>query len=192
MPEDSIMDMVDNIEELYNQKMAMFDRWMERGEALSEQGAHREAFSLARAFAGELQRTEMVEGRYRLDDYRQAADQMLEQFAEHREWVIQEAAKRSREPKTPAPMTPEDAEYARKMEEMSRKIGIGILQELVPRVASLERVRKALEQGDDYLNTIPLRKWDAAAAGIPYLPGQGLSLSDKVGALKHVAKWHYA
>lgn len=43
-------------------------------------------------------------------------------------------------------------------------------------------------RGDKYLNTIPLYKWDAAAANV-HAPG--LSLSEKVCALKHVAKWHY-
>ncbi len=68
-------------------------------------------------------------------------------------------------------------------------IGVDELKKLIP--SSPEKIRKALERGDKHLNTIPLRKWDAAAAEIPE-EGFNFSLSEKVSALKHVAKWHYA
>ncbi|MCJ7609763.1 hypothetical protein MUP00_08875, partial [Candidatus Bathyarchaeota archaeon] len=100
---------------------------------------------------------------------------------------IKAIAERPREVLTPEPMTPADVEFAEKCEALAQQIGVDLLRDLVP--ASPELVRKALEQGDKYLNTIPLRKWDAATTAIE---GCDLSLSDKVCALKHVAKWHYA
>jgi len=187
MPEDSIMDLVDNEESLYNEKMALLDRWLEQGDAWSKVRAGLKARSLARRFAADLKAMGLIQGRYKIADFEQFADEMLEEFEDYREEAIKAVVERPREVQVPEPMTPADVEFAEKCEALARQIGIDLLRDLVP--ASPERVRKALETGDKYLNTIPLRKWDEATTAIP---GRDLSLSEKVCALKHVAKWHYA
>lgn len=183
MPQDSIMDMVNNIEPLYNQKMAMFDEWVEQGDIWSEREARDEARALSEHFA------EAIGEKYGRNDIEQAVSEMMEEFEEHRDYVIKEAVERETHVPTPAElnMTPGDIEHAKKCETLAQLIGIDVLRELVP--ATPEKIRKALEKGDKHLNTIPLRKWDQAVAAIP---GREFTLSDKVCALKHVAKWHYA
>lgn len=181
MPQDSIMDMVNNIESLYNLKMELFDRWMEEGDAWSKETAMEEATNLAGQFAASLSE------RYSRRAIVEAAGEMLEEFEEHREDTIREVARRERTPQAPQSMTPGEIEHAEKYEALARKLGIDQLRELIP--ASRERIQRAIETGDQHLNTIPLRKWDAAAAGIRV---PGLGLMEKVCVLKHVAKWHYA
>jgi polyhydroxyalkanoate synthesis regulator phasin len=180
------MDMVNNIEPLYNEKMAMFDEWVEQGDLLSKREAREQAREIAKHFAN------AIGEKYGRSDIEQAVSEMMEEFEEHRDYVIKKAVERETHVPTPAElnMTPEDIEYAKKCEAIAQRIGIDILRELIP--ASSDKIRKALDRGDKHLNTIPLRKWDQAAAMIPYLPGKGLSLSEKVCALKHVAIWHYA
>lgn len=187
MPTDTIMDMVDNIEGLYNAKLALFDRWLAMGDAWTEPVAHRQAHALAREFAEAL-RTGYQTGRYRLSDTQEAADEMLAEFDDYREEAIRiamEQAKRVPKPEE-LEMTPGEIEHAEKYEALAQKIGIEELRQLIP--ASPERVRQVLARGDKHLNMIPLRLWDAAVAGIP----ERLSLGEKVSLLKHVAKWHYA
>ena len=187
MPQDSIMDMVNNVESLYNDKNALYDKWVEEGDAWSEESARPQAVAFAAHFAEAIESMEGFTGKYRERDFQKAADEMLEEFEEYREEAIKAAVKRERAPKAPEPMTPEDVEHAEKYELLARRIGIDYLKGLIP--ASPERIRKALETGDRYLNTIPLRKWDMAALSVRE---QDLSLSEKVCALKHVAKWYYA
>lgn len=189
MPEDSIMDMVNNIEPLYNDKMALFDQWLGQGDAWSKEKATKDARALASHFAEALE-SGYVRGKYRERDINQAAREMLEEFDDYKEQAIQEVVERERIPWKPEEMTPEDVEFAKRCDGIAKKIGVELLREIIP--ASPERIRKALETGDSHLNTIPLRKWDQAAGQIPYLPSKGLSLSEKVCALKHVAKWYYA
>lgn len=190
MPQDSIMDMVNNIEGLYNDKNAMFDTWVEEGDVWSERQALREALALAGHFAEALETSE-PDGTYSQSDIREAADEMLEEFEEYRDEAIKaavaKAARTEEQIREEMKMDAGDVEYAKKYEELARKIGIDELKNLIP--ASREKVRKALERGDKHLNTIPLRKWDAAGV-VLRIPG--LSLSEKVGVLKHVAMWHYA
>ena len=186
MPEDSIMDWVNNEEPLYNDMMAMFDKWMEEGDAWDERRAFREARRLAAHFAEALESGSVKYGIRAID---QAAKEMMEDFEEHQEYVIKKAAERALTPSQPEVLTPEDVEHAKKYDALARQIGIDILKELIP--ASPEKIRKAIEKGDTYLNSIPLRKWDQASAHI-YLPGKNLSLSERVCALKHVARWYFA
>ncbi len=186
-PEDTIMELVDNVESLYNAKLSLFDRWMEAGDSWEERRAHRQAKSLGRQFAGDLRDMDLIRGRYKKSDFDEFATELIQEFYEHREEAIKAAVERPRDPVTREPMTPGEVEHAEKCEALARQIGIEDLQALIP--ASPERIRQALETGDSHLNTIPLRKWDAAADAIRV---RGLSLSDKVCSLKHVAKWHYA
>lgn len=183
---DSIMDWVNNDERLYNIKMAMFDRWVEEGDSWSKEDAVDEALVMAVDFA------KIIGQRYSRSAIAEAAKEMMEEYVEHREYAIKAAVEHARHVPTPEEleMTPGDIEHAKKYEEVARNIGIDILADLIP--ASPEKIRKALEHGDKHLNTIPLRKWDDAAAAIPRERVKGLSLAEKVCALKHVAKWHYA
>jgi hypothetical protein len=183
------MDMADNIESLYNRKIELYDRWMSRGDALSEVQAYTEAHRLARSLARTLESGGHVRGRYTLKDIALATDEIMKGFPEHQHYAVKRATERPREPVAPQPMTAGEVEHAQKYEALARKIGIEDLQALIP--ASREQVQKAIETGDRHLGMIPLVKWDRAAAGIQ-VPGLSLSLSEKVCVLKHVATWHYA
>src|SRR3989337_4345772 len=189
MPQDSIMDMANNEEPLYSDKIAMFDKWVEEGDVWSERQAEREARALAAHFAEALEMSPYIEGKYSEREIREAADEMMEEFEEHRDYAIKAAVEHVQHVPTPEELTmdPGDIEHAQKHELLARKIGIDRLKDLVP--ASPEKIRKALEKGDKYLNRIPIRRCEAAVLAIQ---GPGLSQSDKVCALKHVAKWHYA
>lgn len=99
--------------------------------------------------------------------------------------------------------------HAEKYQNLADRLGWADVLALVP--FPLERVRKALDAGDDHLNTLPLIKWDRAALGDPNLTsfkvntrtehgcagamadlfrkaGMGHSQSDGVCVLKHVAR----
>jgi hypothetical protein len=182
------MAMVNNVEPLYNDKNALYDKWVEEGDAWSEAAARREARALAAHFAEAIESMEGFEGTYKKRDVEAARDEMMREFEEYREEAVKAVVQRERAPQAREAMTPGELEFAAKCDTIARSIGIDLLKGLIP--ASPERIRKALETGDNYLNTIPLRKWDAAALGIPYM--EGLSLSEKVCALKHVAQFHYA
>lgn len=186
-PEDTIMELVDNVESLYNEKLRLFDRWMEASNTWREVKARMQAQRFGRRLARDLREMDLIRGRYKNSDYEEFAEELLKEFYEHRDAVIKEAVERPRTAVTREPMTPSEVEHAEKCEVLARKIGIETLQALIP--ASAERIRSALETGDQHLNTIPLRKWDAAAEAIQQ---PGFSLSDKVCSLKHVAQWHYA
>jgi len=113
-------------------------------------------------------------------------------------------------------------EYEARMEALAAKLGVAVLQRLIP--VPVERVAAALAAGDEHLNTIPLGVWDRAAGVLPvwsieacplcgtkrprtsgpndwpyedlrrtareepWSREPGLSLSDRTGVLKHVAK----
>lgn len=189
MPDDSIMDMVNNIETLYEDKMALFSKWVDEGDVWGERQASREAHNLVTHFAEYLENSEMVRGRYSNRDVRDAVEEILEEFVEYREEELKARIKETTRVAKPEELTMDagDIEHAKKYEELAQKLGIEKLKSLIP--VSPEKIRTALERGDKYLNTIPLRKWDDAAKGFVY---PGLSLSEKVSALKHVARWHYA
>jgi hypothetical protein len=76
----------------------------------------------------------------------------------------------------------------------SRQAAIDYLVRFMP--ASKDKIRRALETGDNSLNTIKLRLWDEKAEEMNWKRfstiRNPLSLSDAVGLLKHVATWHYA
>jgi hypothetical protein len=92
--------------------------------------------------------------------------------------------------------------HYKKYEHLAQKIGISELKKLIP--FTPEQIRNALKSGDEYLNTLPLSKWDKAA-GLLYPYGQykisflspwdkikydRLSLAERVCILKYVAKHH--
>ena len=180
-PQDSIMDMVNNIEGLYNDKNALYRKWIREVEDWSEASARREALALAAHFA------EYLGSAYRRKDLKEAADEMVEEFKTEELPRWQDAPPPEKKPLPP--LDAGDVEHAKKYDALARKIGIELVKALIP--AKPERIRKALERGDDYLNTIPLHHWDAAAIRLG-LRERGLSLSEGVSLLKHVAIWHYA
>lgn len=195
MPEnlDDLMDMVNNTYELYDAKNEMFDRWVQQGDALSESQARDEAIALASQFAvaveREFRRMEIHE-KYSAGDIADAAREMLKEYGDYREEAIAEAVKNASRKATPEDLRMDAGavEHAKKYDAVARKIGIDRLRALMP--VSPEKIAQALERGDVHLNTIKLRLWDRAAEKVRGVPG--LSLSDKVCALKHVAQFYYA
>ena len=90
-----------------------------------------------------------------------------------------------------------DPKFWDKYETIAQDIGIDTLKAMVP--AKKTEIVKALSDGDEYLNSIPLQKWDAAAgyygqgANIQMSWHQlfkGMSLAERVCTLKHVARTH--
>lgn len=96
--------------------------------------------------------------------------------------------------------------HEEKYEVLAQRIGVDKLRRILP--STPERIRAALAAGDEHLNTIPLPAWDLAAGLLnpnrvhaeacrlhfrdPWLPAvtSGLSLSERVCILKHVAAFH--
>lgn len=189
MPDDTIMNMVDNIEEMHSDKNALFDRWMDKGEDWNEGQALVDALALAAHFAEHLE-AGYVDGKYGEREIRAAADRMIEQFGQYRDDEIEERLKNATRKATAEDlrMDPGDIEHARKYDDLAKKIGIEKIKSLIP--VSSAKVRQALERGDRHLNSISLRKWDQAALNLS-LRERGLTLSEGVCVLKHVAKWHY-
>lgn len=185
-PQDSIMTWVNNEESLYNDKNALYERWIRGVENWSEATARKEALALAAHFAEAIESMPHVREKYRQKDFEEAADEMIEEFKTEELPRWQEAPPPEKKPLPP--MDPGAVEHAKKYEDLARQIGIEELKALVP--ATPERIRKALERGDAHLNTIPLRHWDAAAMKLD-LRKRGLSLAEGVSLLKHVAQWHY-
>ena len=89
MPDDSILDMVNNIEPLYNDKNGLYRKWAREGAGWDEKRAWKEAKALAAHFAEAIE-TSMGPryGKYKESDFKQAADEMIEEFKEEerRKW----------------------------------------------------------------------------------------------------------
>lgn len=98
-------------------------------------------------------------------------------------------------------------EHEKKYDKIAQRIGIEALKKCLP--FSAKSVKRALEAGDEHLNTIPLPLWDKAAGNRPspyplhkggiFLSwdepwtkdkARGLSLAERVYILKHVAKFY--
>lgn len=188
-PDNSIMEFVDNVEPLYSKKMALFEFWISAGDDLKESVIETMAFELGRDMAGKIRVMGLLPKKsagFKKSEVDQFVEDLLQEFEEYREYKIKEVVERPREVEQKA-TTAEDAAWAQKCDDNAKRIGIERLQSLIP--VPPEQIRRALEANDPYLNTISLRKWDAAANSISY---PNLSLSEKVCALKHVAKWYYA
>ena len=184
MPEDSILDMVNNVEPMYNDKQNLYNKWGRNSEDWDAGAAFKEARALAAHFAESIESLPYVRGKYSEADINEAAREMIEEFR------TEELPKWSTEVKEPEivrqePMSQYELEQARKNEDLAYRFGFARLRELLP--APADKIRAALAKGDRGLRSIPLRKWDAAAAKL-HIPG--LTLSDKVGLLKHIAVWH--
>jgi len=59
-----------------------------------------------------------------------------------------------------------DMEHETRMEALAAALGFDALAKLVP--FPVERIRAALEAGDEHLNTLPLARWDCAALNRPF------------------------
>jgi DNA-directed RNA polymerase alpha subunit len=191
MPQDSIMQWAQNDEGMYNDMIALWDRWVDQGDGWDEPRAYKEARALVGHMAEHIESFDFTEGRYSPDEMDDAASDMMQRFREYREEAVERRMKEASRKPTPEDMAMDagDVEHAKKYEEMAQRLGVEKLRALIP--VTQERVRKALERGDKHLNSIPLRKWDAAAFQLN-LRERGLSIAEGVCVLKHVAKWHYA
>lgn len=80
MPQDSIFDMVNNVEPLYRDLQGLYAKWKREGATWSEKLARIEALALAAHFAEAIENMPGVQGRYSKDDFAKAADEMLEEW----------------------------------------------------------------------------------------------------------------
>lgn len=190
MQKDSIMDLVNNMEPLYNRVQDFYLRWYR--ENLPQWKAKMYSQSLAVRLARDIGQGH---GQRHVS---KAAKEILEDFVEFKRYhedQLKAAAKAEAEEAAlvrmwESSLTREDAEQAKHYETIVRRAGISFLKPLIP--VSREQIRESLEQGDYSLDIIPYEKWLRAAEQIPYLPGKGLNWDEKVLSLKHVARWHYA
>ena len=91
-------------------------------------------------------------------------------------------------------------EHTEKYEALAKEYGIDNLCKVIP--FSKDQVKKALESGDEHLNSLPLAKWDRASGYAATYNEvrelyskfwkRGSSLCERICILKHVAKYHYA
>ena len=190
MPQDSIRLWIQNEESFYNDVNGLYDTWIEMGDAWDEKTARKEASALIAHIAEAIESKPFMRGeRYSADDRQDAVDELMDDFKNYRDEAIEYTVKKAQEKPKPEDFTMDerDKDHAKKYEALAQKLGIEDLKKLIP--VSPEKIRAALEKGDKHLNSIKLRKWDAAGMAIR---GQGLSMAEKVCVLKHVAKWHYA
>ncbi len=209
---DDIMQWVANDEYFHNLIMRLYDKWTDdfvEG-VFMESYAEKQAQAAIEEVAEALFAKGFWDSPYTEKEKREAVDEIMTDFEQYRDDEI--ASRKKIETAKPVPrpkMTPEDIEYTKRQEAMLVKIGIRqspdaadmteedakkagveyLTSHFMP--ASVERVRHALETGDQHLNTIKLRLWDDMAEKLGYRKYR-MSLSDAVGVLKHVAKWYYA
>lgn len=91
MPDDTIMDMVNNIEPFYNDKNGLYRKWVQEGEEWSETQAWKEARALAAHFAEAIEASPHYRGgRYGDKDFDEAATEMIEEFKteERPKWSV--------------------------------------------------------------------------------------------------------
>ena len=180
MLEASIVEIADQDSSLRTQKEDKFRDWLWREESLSNAQIRTEARELAEQFAKILKKginiksSRYILNHYTSSDIRTAADDIIEQYGIFRQEYIERDEQ-------------EYKQHSEENEKLAKKIGIKNLLSLMP--VSPESVRWALEKGDRFLNTIPIKLWDRAAANL-WIPE--LSFAEKVSVLKHVATWHYA
>jgi hypothetical protein len=194
---DDIMLWVNNESSFYDDLHGLYDKWVEEGDAWSEKSARREAEALIKHIAEAIDASQRHPMPYTKREISAAVDEVIEDFDDYRDEAIAEAVDNVKRQPRPEDMLMDagDKEHAKKTEEMLQKMiklgryDIEMIRGYMP--VSPQKVRQALERGDKYLNTIPLRKWDEQAKmlGRPWV---GFSLADGVSILKHVAKWHYA
>lgn len=219
---DSIMMWVANEESYYNRVMRLYDRWVDEGDAWDATWAEtREAAPLIRQIAEEIQEAQASytdNEKYTEAAIGEAIAETMEDFESYREEEIAERQKNaSAKPKPRNPMDQGDVEYAKKIDQLLVKFGLRLLPDILDHPvnmteddsrqaaidylvrfvpASKSKIRHALDTGDEHLNTIKLRLWDEKAEEMNWKRFSSvrnpISLSDAVGLLKHVAKWHYA
>jgi len=191
MPDDSIMDIVDNDEGFYEDLQKLYLRWYKRGDRWTRTWAMNEALGRARLYADAINKGHSQKA------VRAAAREMVDGFANFKKYHEQKLQKVANAEAEEArlyrfwetSLPPEAAAHAKHYEDVVRKASIFILRELVPAPPAV--VKAALERGDYNLESIPAESWMAAAEQIPYLPGKGLDTQQKIEALKHIARWHY-
>jgi hypothetical protein len=195
VPEDSILDVVNNDQALYDDLQALYQRWYLLGDRWNRKEAMIEAVSRATFYANAIGQghgrshiqkaaREMIEEFRGLKDYharklREAAQTEAREAELHRIWD--------------SSLPTDKAEQARRYDQIARKAGFLILREVLKDFlpVSKEQLRSALARGDFDLGSIPYEVWLRAAEQIPYLPGRGLDMVQKIELLKHFARWHY-
>lgn len=194
--DDSIMLWVNNESSFYDDVHRMYDKWVEEGDLWSELAARAEAARLVEQIAEAIESMDFNQGEhYTKSQKKEAVDELMDDFDDYRDEAIESAVKEVQRKPSPEDfkMDAGEIEYTKKMEEMLKRMAprydIEMLRGYMP--VSQAKIRQALERGDKHLNSISLRKWDDQAKMLGR-PWPGFSLSDGVGILKHVAKWHYA
>lgn len=191
-PDSSIMDMANDTRQLYDAKCDVYDQWIEQGDRWSEDAAFKQALSLARYFAREVEH-EMRDfnWKYRESDIHEAARDIMADFPEYREYEIERRVKHASRKPSPEDlqMTKGDIEHAENYDKLARRIGIEKLIGLIPVPA--DKVRQALLRGDKHLTSIKWRLWQNAVEKLR-VPGIYVPADEKVMALKHVARFYYA
>lgn len=188
----SIMDIVDDESSLYGKKIGLFDFWLSAGDDLNNSVVEKMAWELGREMAyqirvmGLVPKTPRSRTGFKRSELDLFVEDLLEEFEAYREYKGNAVPEPPRGIEHRA-LTEGEIAWRAQSDDNAKKIGIDRLQELIP--VPPEQIRRALEEGDEYLNTISIQKWDAAAASISY---GNLTQAEKVSALKHVAKWYYA
>lgn len=80
MPEDSIFDMANNIEYLYDDIQGLYRKWHRAGEDWDEGDARKEATALAAHLAESIETLPYIRGKYTRKDFEEAAEEMIEEF----------------------------------------------------------------------------------------------------------------
>jgi len=85
MPQDSIFDMANNIENLYDDIQGLYRKWRRLDEDWDEADARREATALAAHLAEAIETLPYVQGKYGRKDFEEAAEEMIEEFKYERD-----------------------------------------------------------------------------------------------------------
>ena len=187
---DEITLWVANDEYFYNQVMRLYDKWVDEGDAWHEKFARRELEPIVEEIAEALFAKGYWDEPYTPSEKREAVDELLEDFEQYREDELAERQKNAAAKPTPRkPMDEATIEYTKKMDALLVQFGIRMLPDIVDHPvnmdegdarkaaidylvrfmpASKEKIRKALDTGDEHLNTIKLRKWDEKAEEFNY------------------------
>lgn len=84
MPEDSIFDMANNVESLYDDIQGLYRKWRLEGDDWDEADARREATALAAHLAEAIETMPYVRGKYTRKDFEEAAEEMIDEFKSER------------------------------------------------------------------------------------------------------------
>lgn len=210
---DEITLWVANDEYFYSQVMRLYDKWVDEGDAWHEKFARRELEPIVEEIAEALFAKGYWDEPYTPSEKREAVDELLGDFDQYRDDELAERQKNAAaKPTQRAPMSQFDKDHAAKMEKRVLEVGVKQLPHILDHPVNMTeadvkkagveflrgympvsqaRVRRALETGDPYLNTISIHKWREMSEMFGYR-NYRMSVWDGVDVLKHVATWYYA